>query len=249
MENINIYAKKLKEKYEESSRKIKEFEISNPRPALEYCKKHKEIAIVEYNVCYDENSDIASWEKYEIPCSKCREEEDRRFEVETNLLYAKIPKRYEEVDPSDRYMKSIQNEKGVLFIGGVGTGKTYELVALMKHLISEGKRVKFRTFGEICRQIRDAVGENQYNDLYDSYLKSEVFVIDDLGVENSTPFIKEFIYNLINDIYNNKKILLMTTNLTGAELLGNYTQRVVSRLNEMCDVEKLDGNDRRKSKL
>lgn len=249
MENINIFAKQLKEKTEKRIKVVEEFKKNNPQPALRYCYKHKDIPTVQYEVDYNETTGEVSWREFEVSCSVCEEQEQKERNIRELLSIANIPKRYEEVDPSDRYMKSIQNEKGVLFIGGVGTGKTYELVALMKHLISEGKRVKFRTFGEICRQIRDAVGENQYNDLYDSYLKSEVFVIDDLGVENSTPFIKEFIYNLINDIYNNKKILLMTTNLTGAELLGNYTQRVVSRLNEMCDVEKLDGNDRRKSKL
>ena len=249
MENTNIYVRELQQKTQKRIDAVEDFKSKNPRPALKYCEKHRESPITAFDTHYEESTGEVSWKETDIYCSICEAQEQREREFREMLSTANIPKRYADVDGSDKYMKSINKEKGVLLIGGVGTGKTYELVALMKHLMSEGKRVKFRTFGEICRQIRDAVGDNEYNDLYDRFLRSDVFVIDDLGVENSTPFIKEFIYNLINDMYNNRKILLMTTNLTSSELLNNYTQRVVSRLNEMCDVVKLDGNDRRKSNL
>ncbi len=161
---------------------------------------------------------------------------------------ARIPLRYIDIEPSDQYREYIDKKIGILFTGGVGTGKTYELVGLIKSLIASGEKVRFRTFGELCREIRDAVGNNNYTELYNKYISNGIFIIDDLGIENSTPFIKEFIYNLVNDLYNDNKILIITTNLTSEELLTNYSQRVVSRLSEMCEIIKLVGKDRRNKK-
>jgi len=245
MENINIYVQKAKEQLEARQKLVKSFVDKNPMPEVEYCKKHPKVAITSYEAEFVEDTNQVEWVKSYIGCKVCENEEKL-----TELMeMANIPPRYFDVKASDKYRHYVDNDKGILFTGGVGTGKTYELVALMKSLILSGKSVMFRTFGEICRQIRDAVGNNTYTELYNKYLNTDIFVIDDLGVENSTPFIKEFLYNLINDLYNNKKVILMTTNLTSTELLANYTQRVVSRLNEMCAIVKLEGQDRRNKKI
>lgn len=248
MENINIYAQKAKEQLEARQKLVKSFVDKNPMPQIEYCEKHPRVAISGYEVRLIEATDQVEWVKSYLGCEMCEREVERKEKLKELIGMANIPPRYADIKASDKYRHFVDGDKGILFTGGVGTGKTYELVALMKSLILSEKRVKFRTFGEICRQIRDAVGDNTYTELYNRYLHTDVFVIDDLGIENSTPFIKEFMYNLINDLYNNKKVVLITTNLTSTELLANYTQRVVSRLNEMCAIVKLEGQDRRNKK-
>lgn len=245
MENINIYAQKALEQLKVKQSLIDGFVKDNPMPKIEYCEKHPKVAITSYEARFVEKVDSVEWVKSYLGCSMCDSEKEKNEKIGQLTERANIPLRYLDVKPSSKYRHFVDSDKGVLFLGGVGTGKTYELVALIKNLILSEKKVRFRTFGEICRQIRDAVGDNTYTELYNKYLSADVFVIDDLGIENSTTFIKEFIYNLINDLYNNRKVVLITTNLSSAELLSNYTQRVVSRLNEMCGVVKLEGNDRR----
>lgn len=248
MEKFNYFAQDYLTKMKKKKEAIDKFTRDNPKPSDEYCNNHPNIAISIYEAEYDAEKEEVFWEKMEVGCERCREEENIQFGIQQALEKASIPLRYAELEPSDEYRKYIDKKMGILFTGGVGTGKTYELVRLMKSLIASGEKVRFRTFGELCREIRDAVGDNNYTALYNKYVSNQIFIIDDLGVENSTPFIKEFIYNLVNDLYNDNKILIVTTNLTSEELLANYSQRVVSRLSEMCEVVKLTGKDQRNKK-
>ncbi len=163
----------------------------------------------------------------------------------------RIPKRFYHVKSNSDYLEKI-SKGGILFTGSVGTGKTYELVsALLAFYISNTGNYpypKFQTFGEIMREIRSSFANNSYESLYNRFAWCKLLVIDDLGTENKTEFSSEFIYNIINDRYNNCLPVLMSTNLTSEEITSNYSQRVTSRLIEMLTVVKLDGKDKRNNK-
>lgn len=223
----------------ERDKEMEEFMKQNPKPAEDvYCDMHPDTWIERYEVIVW-GRDNHAWSKKDRACPVCES-------IAENLSKARIPSRYQQVPVGVKYADILKSGKGILFTGGVGTGKTYELASAMKWLLGEGEAVRFRTFGDICRNIRDSIGKKNYSEVYREWFSEDIFVVDDLGVENSTSFIQEFVYNLINDYYNWNKRLLITTNLTSQELVENYGQRVVSRLSEMCEIVNLEGNDRRR---
>jgi len=182
-------------------------------------------------------------------CIKHGQEVGLQGECERCVLMRKvnIPQRYETVVGNSKYLDLI-NSGGICFTGSVGSGKTYELIsALMAYNDVKGQYgyAQFNTFGEIMRKIRTASYNGEYEEKYDIYKRCELLVIDDFGVENKTEFSLEFVYNIINDRYNNCLPMLISTNLTSEEITAQYSQRITSRLIEMLTIIKLEGKDKR----
>ena len=68
-------------------------------------------------------------------------------------------------------------------------------------------------------------------------------VLDDIGTENTT----QTAFNIIDEIYLSKKLLIVTTNLLPSELKGADTverKRIYNRILEMCSTKVLVNNDK-----
>jgi len=83
-------------------------------------------------------------------------------------------------------------------------------------------------------------------DYQDSLLHSgRVFILDDIGVEKVSEFVEEFMYMLINTQYEKVYPVVITSNLSLSELAEKLGDRIVSRIKEMCEIIKLEGEDQR----
>ena len=82
-------------------------------------------------------------------------------------------------------------------------------------------------------------------------MNAELLVIDELGAQNPTPFVKDTLYLVLNYRYTHRLPTLFTSNfrlelapnsnLTSVDLLeGRLTPALFSRLFEMADVVSLD---------
>ena len=69
--------------------------------------------------------------------------------------------------------------------------------------------------------------------------------VDDVGAEQSSPWVLEQLYTIINTRYEDGRAVLVTTNLGDPELRDQIGDRTVSRLHEMCETYPLDGEDQR----
>jgi DNA replication protein DnaC len=65
-------------------------------------------------------------------------------------------------------------------------------------------------------------------------------VLDDLGAERHTDWVEEFIYNIIDELYVNKKPLLVNTNLRIDGIINQVGERTFDRLIEMCRIIESD---------
>jgi len=170
--------------------------------------------------------------------------------VEVLAANFSIPQRFVGVNGNVELGKTLL-DKGLLITGGVGTGKTHLLaqaiigIADVKDLGS-GMKIRFRTYGEVARMIRGSIGNGSYQQVYRQLATEDILIMDDLGTENNTEFMVEFLYNIINDRYNKMKPIGITTNLGSRDIINIYGERIASRLNHMCRVIKLNGGDRRK---
>ena len=92
-------------------------------------------------------------------------------------------------------------------------------------------------------------GKQEYMDSLDKF---DLIVIDDLASERDTEYMGEMVQSIIDARYRAGKPLIVTTNLTSAELKRPSDirkERIYSRLFEMCIPVEVIGKDRRKEKL
>jgi len=80
--------------------------------------------------------------------------------------------------------------------------------------------------------------------------QADLLIIDDLGAENDTTWVKEKLYEIIDSRYRDSKPTIITTNLTLEQLREKLTgddgvTRTYDRLLEMCYPIRLQGKSRR----
>ena len=141
------------------------------------------------------------------------------------------------------------NGKGIVFCGGVGTGKTYMASCIANALIDEGYTALVTNFSRIVNTLSGMYeGKQAY---IDSLCEYGLLVIDDFGIERNTEYVNEIVYNVIDARYRSGKPLIITTNLKYSDLNNaeeTSKARIYSRIIEMCLPVSVIGKDRRKNK-
>lgn len=230
---------------EEHERKVAEFKAQNPEPEPKKCS-HGNIIQKPVITTF---SGIWKWDWQGEVCNVClsdAQEATRKQSVDTVL---KIPQRYASTPLKSPNFDKFLAKQGIVFSGSVGTGKTYEAVTLAKQLyIERGITGVFMTGTDIAMRLKSAVGNGDYEDTVRSLRERELLFIDDLGVESATEFMLESLYNILNYRYNEMLPILFTTNLNAKEFADTYGQRLLSRIVEMSEFIKLEGEDKRLKK-
>jgi DNA replication protein DnaC len=190
------------------------------------------------------------------------------------LAEARIPKRYEHCD-IESYTTNNESQKnakifvqrfvdkypqidvGLIFLGNCGVGKTHLAVALLKQLIREkGDGGLFYDFRDLLREIQaswNSISQTSELDILKPVLEAKILVLDELGANKPTDWVRDTIAHIINYRYNDKKLTIFTSNFldtpakAGEETLTDRIgMRLRSRLYEMCKEVEIQGSDFRK---
>jgi DNA replication protein DnaC len=193
----------------------------------------------------------------------CRKPERRK----RLLAAARIPRRYSECSfenfkcppgsPQDRALILAQSfvnqfpavDRGVLFMGPAGVGKTHLAVAIIKKLTEKGFGSVFCEFGALLKQIQDSynpISRSSELTVLAPVYESDVIVLDELGASIPTDWVRDTMYQIINKRYNDNKLTIFTTNYRDKDLEERITYRLRSRLYEMCTNVVIDGEDYRR---
>jgi DNA replication protein DnaC len=153
---------------------------------------------------------------------------------------------------------------GLLILGPCGVGKTHLAVSILKELICRYEvDGTFCDFRELLKKIQNSynpVSQTSEMQILDPVLNSEILVLDDLGAERPTEWVRDTFAYIINSRYNQKSTTLITSNFDDsgreASVLSNGTRvpgeetlterigvRLRSRLYEMCKVIRIEGSD------
>lgn len=128
--------------------------------------------------------------------------------------------------------------KGLLMSGGVGCGKSHLAVAILRGVVEKGYSGLYYNSPDLLRDIRatfDRESEVSEDDLIEEVTTTDLLVFDDVGAENSTNFVMDRFYLIINERYEGCKPVIITTNLDLETLENRLGKRIVSRLLEMCE--------------
>lgn len=163
--------------------------------------------------------------------------DDRR-----NLKASDACKRYVE-----QWQQVVKDNIGLMFFGGVGTGKTFFAECIANELTKKYVTVGYTSMPRLLNKLQFAHGDRQ--EIIDNLMKFQLLIIDDLGVERDTAYSTEQAYNVINGRIKSGKPIIVTTNLSVEEMKNTTSQahkRIYDRVLGMCQGRiRMDGVSRR----
>ncbi len=201
--------------------------------------------------------------------SDCRCRPARIARARATRLEARIPRRYqdmsferlagsdlvaftEQVNLVRRFATGIRENidegRGIWITGDIGTGKTALAMLISKAALEAGRSVAIYSLPRLLNLIREAIEHvDGVVGFLDLLAGVDLLHLDDVGAENRTDWALEQLYSIINTRYEEKRSIVVTTNLQDQELSDQIGARTVSRLIEMCgDPVPLFGEDRRR---
>lgn len=134
---------------------------------------------------------------------------------------------------------------GLLLWGDVGTGKSFFAGCIANALLDKGVPVLMTNFARILNKLTGMYSDDR-NQFIDSFNKYSLLIIDDLGIERSSEFAIEQVFNVIDSRYRSRKPLIVTTNLTLDELKNPKDlahARIYDRLLECCVPLKINNQN------
>lgn len=187
------------------------------------------------------------------PCA-CRQQRINR--ASSRNLGTGIPKRFRgasfdrnpvrELDPvltrdvrrfADEIGTNLADGRGRWFYGGVGTGKTLLAMLISKAALEAGHSVVIYSMPHLLAAIKETYEDDatsSYMQLFRQLCETDLLHIDDLGAERRTDWVLEQLYSIVNERWQNKRSIIVTTNLDVESLREQVGHRTVSRLMEIC---------------
>jgi DNA replication protein DnaC len=152
-----------------------------------------------------------------------------------------------------RYVRDIDENldggRGLWLMGDVGTGKTTLAMIVSKAALEAGRSVAIYSLPRLLNLVRAAIEtEAGMVGFLERLAAVDLLHIDDLGAENTTEWVLEQLYSIINTRYEDERAMIVTTNLKYEDLIEQLGERTVSRLVAICgNGLPLYGNDDRLS--
>ena len=175
---------------------------------------------------------------------------------------ARIPSRYHQCDfstfityPNDELVRAVKKarefaatfpavDKGLIFIGPPGIGKTHLAVSVLKEVTEKngvrGVYYDTRSLLSTIKSTYNPVTRASEADVLEEVMGAELLILDDLGAERLTDWVEETMNLIVNTRYNDRLATVFTSNYEGVpdrdnmeSLLVRVGARMYSRLREM----------------
>ena len=106
-------------------------------------------------------------------------------------------------------------ERGLLFMGNVGTGKTHLAVAALSELATtKGVRGLYVNAVQLVQQLQmsfDGGGASR-DEILGPVTETELVVLDEIGAGRLTDWVRDLLYYVINSRYMDRRVTIFTTN-------------------------------------
>jgi DNA replication protein DnaC len=146
-----------------------------------------------------------------------------------------------------------KNNIGIMFHGKQGIGKSFISFCIANELIRRYIPVVAISTIALLERIKQSY--NRYGDegelqIISQLKNASLLILDDIGAENNTPWVKEKLYEIIDSRDRQGKPLIITTNLTKEQLQNKLTgsdavNRTYDRIVKMCQAIECVGVSKR----
>jgi DNA replication protein DnaC len=166
--------------------------------------------------------------------------------------------------------EQIDSGRGMWFTGDYGTGKTTLAMLISKTALEADYTVAIYSLPRLLAMLRETFRDDSaesLNSLIERLCAVDLLHIDDVGAEQTSEWVLEQLYSVVNTRYEERRAMVLTTNLIDREppqrpaalapetafddrfdarLREQIGERTVSRLYEMCGTPlPMYGYDRR----
>ncbi len=136
--------------------------------------------------------------------------------------------------------KGKMHEKGLLFSGSIGSGKTYLASCIANRLLNKGIRVLFTVVPDLLDMLKATYDKSDSDEreikILDGARNVPLLILDDLGTHNYTSWTKNKIYSIINYRVNMDLPTIITTNENMETLEFCLGERTTSRISQLCNI-------------
>lgn len=161
-----------------------------------------------------------------------------RFKTKTFTNFNVTSKTKSAFDMCVDFVKKYKaHNRGLRLWGNYGCGKTHLVSAIMNNLVAKGEPCMFVVVPELMDYIRQGIKNAEKastaTELIEAAKKVDVLILDDLGAEKTSDWVKEQLFILINARYEKQLTTIVTTNYPLTKLIEQLGQRIISRIVEM----------------
>jgi len=152
-----------------------------------------------------------------------------------------------------------ENRKGLYLYGDFGVGKSF-MVAALAHDLSEKRGVSSTLlhYPSFVIDVKNAIGDGNVKNLVDEIKQAEVLILDDIGAEQSTPWVRDEILQVILQYRMQEDLpTFFTSNFNFEDLEKHFAKgkngndetwearRVMERIRYLAEETRLEGENRR----
>ena len=151
------------------------------------------------------------------------------------------------------------NLKGLYLYGDFGIGKSF-MVAALAHDLSEKRGVSSTLlhYPSFVIDVKNAIGDGNVKSLVDEIKQAEVLIFDDIGAEQSTPWVRDEVLQVILQYRMQEDLpTFFTSNFSFEDLEKHFAKgkngndetwearRVMERIRYLAEETRLEGENRR----
>ena len=152
-----------------------------------------------------------------------------------------------------------ENRKGLYLYGDFGVGKSF-MVAALAHDLSEKRGVSSTLlhYPSFVIDVKNAIGDGNVKNLVDEIKQAEVLILDDIGAEQSTPWVRDEVLQVILQYRMQEDLpTFFTSNINFEDLEKHFAKgkngndetwearRVMERIRYLAEETRLEGENRR----
>ncbi len=159
------------------------------------------------------------------------------------------------------YSNDFKLGKGLFLVGEPGVGKTHLAISILKEFYKKRSIIGlFYDTNNLLFDLRATFdGSSSTRELLDEVINSPILVLDDMGAERLSDWARDILHYIITTRYNQLKPVIITSNINiTSENIDNKNENIqislkdrlgisiASRLEEMCKIIEVQGEDMRK---
>lgn len=123
------------------------------------------------------------------------------------------------------------------FLGGRGPGKTQMAVDIVQQGCEELRTCRYAKAMDFFLDVRATYGtEHSERGVIDAYVKYDLLVLDEVGVQAETPFEDRLLVHLIDKRYDAMKDTILISNLLPEEFAKSVGKSIHERLKETGEI-------------